>query len=86
MNHKPRTLKAPVYSADRARQVLSPYLSVQSVAAALIPSGGMEELSCYEFHCTGQKNEDILVYINTETLAEEQLLILLKTDGGTLTK
>lgn len=86
MNHKPRTLKTPVYSADRARQVLSPYLSVQSVAAALIPSGGMEELFCYEFHCTGQKDEDILVYINTDTLAEEQLLILLKTDGGTLTK
>lgn len=86
MNHHKRTLKVPEYTAETAEQVLSPHLKVENIALAIIPSGGEKELYCYEFHCTGDEGEEVLVYINTETLAEEQILILLKTDGGTLTK
>lgn len=86
MNHHARTIKQPSHTAERAQEIISPYLSVNNVKKALIPTGGLEEKFCYEFHCTGEKNEDVLVYINAETLVEEQLLILLKTDGGTLVK
>ena len=86
MNHKGRTLKVPVHTAKDAQKVLSPHLTVKSRRLAVIPSGGQTELYCYEFLCAGDQKEEILVYVNTETLAEEQIFILLKTDGGTLTK
>jgi len=86
MNHKGRTLKVPVHSATEASEIISPHLNIKSTRLAIIPSGGQNELYCYEFLCVGEQKEDILVYINTETLAEEQIFILLKTDGGTLTK
>ena len=86
MNHKGRTLKVPVHTVEDAKKVLSPHLTVKRNRLAVIPSGGQNELYCYEFLCVGDQKEDILVYVNTETLAEEQIFILLKTDGGTLTK
>ncbi len=39
---------------------------------------------CYEFLCRGQNDEQVLVYINSETGMEEQILILIETDNGTL--
>ena len=86
MNHKARTLKVPIHTTKDAAQVISPHLKIKSTHMAIIPSGGQKELYCYEFLCTGEEKEEILVYVNTETLNEEQIFILLKTDGGTLTK
>ena len=51
----------------------------------MIPSNAREPLLCYEFLCDTDQDDEILVYVNAHTLAEEELLILLKTDGGTLT-
>ena len=86
MNHKPRTLKVPVHTKEEAKKVISPHLKIKSTSLALIPSSGQNELYCFEFLCEGEQKEEILVYVNTETLIEEQIFILLKTDGGTLTK
>ena len=86
MNHKARTVQAAKLTAAQAQAVLSKKLQPVSTNWCLIPSEGKEELYCYEFYCRGQKGEDVLVYINAQTGAEEQLLILLKTDGGTLTR
>lgn len=86
MNHTERTPATPKHTAAEAKAVISPHLTVKTVDLAIIPSGGNAERYCYEFHCTGEQDEELLIYINTETLTEEQILILLKTDGGTLTK
>ena len=86
INHKARTLKVPVYSEKQASEIINPHLKIKSTHLAIIPSGGQSELYCYEFLCVGEENEEILVYVNTETLHEEQIFVLLKTDGGTLTK
>ena len=59
---------------------------MQSGALTLISLNSTQEILCYEFACKGQNDEDILVYVNTDTLQEENILLLLKTDGGTLTK
>lgn len=86
INHRSRTIPLAKLSPDDAKANLSPYLIVNSYKMCLIPSDGLQELHCYEFLCTGEKGEEILVYVNATTGDEERLLILLKTDGGTLTK
>lgn len=86
MNHKQRNIPKPAHTEEEAKAVLSTALKVVSTGYALIPSGGNKELACYEFRCEGLRGEDILVYVNTQNLAEEQILILLKTDGGTMTR
>lgn len=85
-NHKNRTLPTPKYTIDEAEKIVSPALVINSRAVALIPSDNGDEKQCYEFMCTGRKNEKVLVYINTQTLAEEDILMLIETDGGTLVK
>ncbi len=86
MNHKERDELSPTAQKENAIGILNSNLQVLGVATALIPSDGLEEILCFEFYCKGENDEEILVYINGETLAEERILILLKTDGGTLTK
>ncbi len=85
MNHTPREIHAPRYSIKDAKKVLSPYVTVKSGGMAIIPLNSRVEKLCYEFLCQGQENEELLIYVNADTLEEESLLIVLKTDGGTLT-
>lgn len=85
-NHFVRTIETPKYSVDEARAKLSDTLKVYGVTRCIIPSDGRNEKHCYEFICEGLDGENLLVYINVENLEEERILLLLKTDGGTLTK
>lgn len=85
-NHQERAFQTPVYTAEQARAVLSEKLVARKTALALIPTDSGKEVRCYEFLCTSEDTEEILVYINVLTLKEEEILILLKSDGGTLTK
>ncbi len=85
-NHKSRALPTPKFTSKEAEEIVSDALQIESRAVALIPTDGGYEKQCYEFMCTGQKNEKVLVYINTQTLEEEDILMLIETDGGTLVK
>lgn len=84
MNHKARTFEKPAVTVDEAKAKLSPALTIAGIKQALIPSAGLKETLCYEFTCKGKNNEDILVYVNTKTGLEEQILILLKSEQGIL--
>ena len=86
MNHKDRQVQTPVISELSARQQVSDNLTIESARMAVIPTTRDEEPLCYEFLCRGQNNEQVLVYINSETGMEEQILILIETDNGTLTQ
>lgn len=86
MHNRPRTIATPKYTIEQAQAILSDRLTVQGVSQALIPSGTGDEKHCYEFACTGLDGEDVLVYVNTNDLSEEDILFLLKTDGGTLVR
>jgi spore germination protein len=86
VNHTERTLPEPAISPEQAAQSLSPVLEVQSQRLALIPSSGQNETLCYEFVCTSPTGDRVLCYLNCLTGAEEQLLLLLETPGGVLTK
>ncbi len=85
-NHTERAFETPAYTADQAQVILSKNLTLKGTALALIPTDSAKEARCYEFTCEAADGQEILIYINTQTLEEEEVLILLKSDGGTLVK
>ena len=85
-NHTDRAFKTPEFTSEQAIEKIASDLDVSEVAIALIPTDAGGEVRCYEFLCRGEEDREILVYINVQTLEEEQIYILLKTDGGVLVK
>lgn len=85
-NHTDRTFETAAVSAEEAAETVSDRLKIRETSLALIPTKGGEEKRCYEFVCLTEDGREILVYINAVTKEEEDILILLKSDGGTLTK
>ncbi len=85
-NHCARTLPTPKYTSSQAQAVLSEFLTVNGVKRVIIPTDGNSEKLCYEFDCFGIGGERLLVYVNVATLEEENILLIIETEGGTLTK
>lgn len=86
MNHKARTFTPPAITAVEAQRSVSPLLSVIDTRLAVIPTESRNERMAYEFHCKNEDGEELLVYINTETGYEDDILLLLYADDGILTK
>lgn len=84
MNHYERNIASMPLTKQQALKSVSRELSVVSSKRALIPLANGKEVHCYEFTCTGKDDENVLVYINGETGLEEQIFILLQSDGGYL--
>ena len=84
-NHTDRAFETPKYTVKEASKVLSDELDVIKTALALIPLSSGEK-RCFEFTCKAKDGTEVLVYIDTATLEEQEVLILLKSDGGTLAK
>lgn len=85
MNHKNRTIQTPSYTQEQAKQVISDTLEIKKISQVLIPVND-SEIHCYEFLCNGKSEDKVLVYINTQNLKEEQILIMIDTFGGVLVK
>ncbi|MDR1117529.1 MAG: germination protein YpeB [Oscillospiraceae bacterium] len=85
MNHKTRELPAVKVSEAEAREKLSSDLTVDSVRLAVIPSPGQYEKLCHEFKCSDGTGQQYLIYVSVETGNEEQILILIESENGTLT-
>lgn len=84
-NHCERNLPKAEISAVDAISRLSTQLICKKVNMCVIPSGGQNELYCYEFHCTDTSGKQVLVYVNAATGEEEQILLLKVSGNGTLT-
>ena len=84
MNHKTRNLRSEDIGVKKARESVSPSLKIRNEKRAVIPTGGAHEVLCYEFTCAGRGGETVLVYINAQTGFEEEILILMETEGGIL--
>lgn len=83
-SHTTRKLPFPEISIDEAREKINPNLEIISEGTAIIPTEWKTEVYCYEFK--GKIDEkEFLVYINTETGEEEDILVILNTPGGILT-
>ncbi len=85
-NHTERAFKTAEFTIEQASEKISSDLEIAESAIALIPTDSGGEVRCYEFLCKAQDSQEILVYINMLTLEEEQIYILLKSDGGTSVK
>lgn len=86
-NHRERAAFKTTKKQADVQKSISPYLNVLDVKNCIIPKDDGTEAMCYEFHCEStDTNEEVLIYVNTTTGAEENILLLLYSDGGTLTK
>ena len=52
----------------------------------MIPTEGGGEQFAYELLCEDDAGKHVLIYVDTVTGEEDDILILLYADGGTLTK
>lgn len=86
MNHKARSPVTPALTAAEAQKKISPLLTVTDTRLAVIPTESMGERTAYEFHCKNKDGAEFLVYINTVTGYEDDILLLLYSDDGVLTK
>lgn len=84
-NHEERTIPTVKISEEKARENLNKNLEITSSGLAIIPTEWRTEIFCYEFK--GKVNDmDFLVYINAETGAEENILVIIDTPNGILTQ
>ncbi len=85
-NHRSRSLPEKKITLSEAKSNLSPELTVMSSATAVIPTDYGKEKLCFEFHCRDSKKQEVLVYIDVETGTEADILLLLYSDDGVLTR
>ncbi len=70
-----------------AQKNISSYLDVIDSKKCIIPLDNGLEAKCFEFHCeSSETGEEVLIYVNADTGAEENIMLLLYSDGGALTK
>lgn len=84
-NHGPRDLPAPAVTQTAAASALPEGLTVLSTRLALIPTGGgTDEVLTYEFKTLTADGRHVLFYINAETGLQQNILLLLEDESGTL--
>lgn len=84
-NHTDRAFEASTVTLEEAALKVSGRLKIRKTDLVLIPVA-TGEVRCYEFLCEADDGTELLVYINAVTGEEEEILMLLKSDGGTLAK
>lgn len=85
VNHRSRTLEQPTFAEQEAQEQISPLLTVLNTRLAVIPTRGEYEVLCWEVLCQTEDGRHVISYLNAHTGAEEQLLLLLEDEHGTLT-
>ena len=85
MNHVARKVNPPALTVAQAEEKVSKTLSIQQSKLAVIPSEGLNEKLCYEFLVKCPDERDALIYINADSGAEEQILLLEISENGVLT-
>lgn len=82
-SHYEREAKEKKISIEEAREKLNSNIEIISEGEAIIPTEWKTELHVYEFK--GKVDDlEFLVYINVETGKEEDILLILETEGGVL--
>ena len=82
--HLERSLDANLIPEEEARSNINSDVDVLSIGLAVIPTKWKTEILCYEIKGRVEEN-DFLVYINTQSGKEEDILLIVNTPNGTLT-
>ncbi len=77
-------VKPASISAEDARAVLSSNLTVESMREVVVPNDFGGEYHAYEFKCAAL-GHPVLVYIDADTGAESDVLLILESENGILT-
>lgn len=84
-NHdKLRKFSRPEVNLTEAKGSVSPHLVIRNSAMAVIPTESGKEKYTYEFLCRADSGQEVLVYIDTATGNEADMLILKTNKNGTL--
>ena len=87
MNHKKRNVENKAnYTISDGKKLINPNLEIIDYKKAFIPTEWESEIYVYEYRCRDKNDEEVLIYIDPVTGEERDILILLYTDGGVLTK
>lgn len=83
--HRDRAFPTPNLSQDAAQAAVPDTLAILSAQKALIPThGGTGEVLTYEFKCQTTDGRHVLIYVNAETGLQQNILLLLEDESGTL--
>ncbi|MBS5842845.1 MAG: germination protein YpeB [Clostridiales bacterium] len=77
-------IKPASISAEDAKAVLSSNLTIESMREVVVPNEFGGEYHAYEFKCTAL-GHPVLVYIDADTGAESEVLLILESENGILT-
>lgn len=83
-SHYERNIPASKITKEKAKENLNKSLQIESEGMAIIPTEFKTEILCWEFKGKVDDTE-FLVYINAQTGAEEDILVIKNTPNGTLT-
>lgn len=85
VNHTER--EVPGFSAEQNGMELNSNVEILSASRCLIPKSSGVEVFCNEYHCKNKSTgQEVLIYTDSETGEEEDILLLMYSDNGTLTK
>lgn len=84
MSHQQRKIPTPKISKEEAQKIINPRLKIYYSGLAIIPTPSKTEKFVYEFKGKVE-GRDFIVYVNTETGKEEQILLIVNTPDGILT-
>lgn len=83
-NHRKRDIPSAKLTLEEARNKINKKLDILGQGRAIIPTDFKTEKYCYEFKGKLDGHE-FLIYINALTGAEEDVLMIVSTQNGTLT-
>lgn len=86
MNNHERALPKFLGNKNKIKSKISKKLKITAISKALILDSALKEKYCFEVKCKTQDKSDIIIYLNKDTLEEENILFLIHSDNGTLTK
>lgn len=86
-NHTERKTKKPVLTQEQAMAKISKYLDAKQIKQCIIPKPSGAEKHCYEVICESKDTgEKALVYINAQNGNEEDIMLMIETENGSLVK
>ena len=84
--HHQRDLTAFAITQEQAMAALPQGLEPLAAQKALIPTaGGTQEVLTWEFKCQDAQGGHVLIYVNAQTGLQQNILLLLEDETGTLT-